>query len=296
MKGFYLFITLLCFQSLKAQPFNISIQPNPPRQNQSAMVTIENLGNGNFPSLQLVYNLGNGNPDVQIPLIGGSCNNIKKVCQGQFTVPSVFFVGIAAVSAGSYLAYSPTTPLSVSLVDATVQIHENVARFHWQTASESQNIGFIIEEKTNEEWKVLAFINGSGNSTALQSYSYDLPYLHPGLHILRLSEKTTEGKVRVLKELTTFIELPQAYALSKAYPNPLTAESIVALSVAQTQEVEVSVYNVLGQKMGTLFHQELQANQVKEIALNAIKLPKGIYFLRAMGTFFEATEKFQVAP
>lgn len=281
---------LWAISSIFAQPYRISVSPNPPRQNQSAVVTVENLGTNAPAHLQLVYNLGNGQADVEIP--SGVCSNGNKTCSSTFIVPPSFFMGIAAIENNAYVAYLATSPLSVSLKSASVHSSAEGTHLIWETATESQNGGFLIEHFKNDAWQKIGFVPSTGNGASTQSYIFELPALHPGYHQIRLSETSDDRGVRTLKTFDFLVESPNAFALSNAYPNPITYTSQIDLSIVRQQTVKIEVFNALGTHIATLHDGLLEANHVYSFPLAPLQnLPKGMYFLRARGAFFHATQK-----
>lgn len=56
--------------------------------------------------------------------------------------------------------------------------------------------------------------------------------------------------ISLVDELIT--ELPDTFAVSQNYPNPFNPETVIAYSVAHQSDVNLIVYNVLGQKVRTL--------------------------------------------
>jgi len=73
--------------------------------------------------------------------------------------------------------------------------------------------------------------------------------------------------------------LPQGFELRQNYPNPFNASTTIEYSLSQTSDVRLSIYNLLGQKIATLFDGTKRAGEHR-IIWNAGDLPSGIYFAR----------------
>ena len=69
----------------------------------------------------------------------------------------------------------------------------------------------------------------------------------------------------------------QNFFLSQNYPNPFNGETQITFSTKSTEDVLLTVYNLLGQKIATLFDEVAAANTVYSIAFDAKNLPSGIY-------------------
>ncbi len=87
------------------------------------------------------------------------------------------------------------------------------------------------------------------------------------------------------------LELPGTHQLGPAYPNPFNPQTQFTLSVAQTQRVAISVYNVLGQRVANLFQGVLPARQNHNVQFDAGNLPGGIYLIQVRGEHFVETQQ-----
>jgi hypothetical protein len=76
------------------------------------------------------------------------------------------------------------------------------------------------------------------------------------------------------------IATPNAFGLSAAYPNPFNPTTSVALSLPNDGYVSVTVYNAIGQVVGTIADGYMTAN-VYDFSWNASSVPSGMYFIRA---------------
>ncbi len=84
---------------------------------------------------------------------------------------------------------------------------------------------------------------------------------------------------------------PDAFELTPAYPNPFRYRTQFTLRVDETQQVEISVYNVLAQKVRTLYNDVMVAGRPRIFTLYAGSLPSGIYLYRVQGETFVTTRR-----
>jgi hypothetical protein len=78
--------------------------------------------------------------------------------------------------------------------------------------------------------------------------------------------------------------LPREFALLQNYPNPFNPETVIPLLLPEHAEIELTVYNILGQSVRTLYKGKLEAGR-HYIAFNGSDpsgnhLPSGLYFIR----------------
>ena len=79
--------------------------------------------------------------------------------------------------------------------------------------------------------------------------------------------------------------------MSAVYPNPFNPEAQFYLTLAMSQEVNIDVYNALGQKVKRLYAGQLEADQVHAFNFKAENLPGGLYLINATGQNFSTTQR-----
>jgi hypothetical protein len=73
--------------------------------------------------------------------------------------------------------------------------------------------------------------------------------------------------------------IPESFSISQNYPNPFNAATVIKYAVTTPGDVELSVYNVLGQKVETLIKGHHDAGEYS-ITWNANHVPSGVYFAK----------------
>jgi hypothetical protein len=74
-------------------------------------------------------------------------------------------------------------------------------------------------------------------------------------------------------------EYPKKYELAQNYPNPFNPTTVIGWQLAVGNEVELSIYNILGQKVTTLVSGKMAAGY-HEIEFNGRNLSSGVYLYR----------------
>ena len=102
---------------------------------------------------------------------------------------------------------------------------------------------------------------------------------------------------RLSLRLTGESTLPAVFALGRSYPNPFNPVTRFTVDVPVASPIEVAVFNVLGQKIATLFSGVREAGSAQMawngLSDNGVTASSGVYFIRmtAAGTGFTATQK-----
>jgi len=99
----------------------------------------------------------------------------------------------------------------------------------------------------------------------------------------------------IYKLVATKLSVPVVFELSQNYPNPFNPVTKISFAVPVETNVELSVYNVLGQKVRTL------ANETKKPGYYSVvwdgkdskgeSLPSGVYFYKMTADGFSSTMK-----
>lgn len=85
-------------------------------------------------------------------------------------------------------------------------------------------------------------------------------------------------------------KIPQSIKVYQNYPNPFNPVTTISFEIPKKEIVEVSIYNILGQKIETLIYKELKAGK-HELIFNAEKLTSGVYFYQILTSNYQETKK-----
>jgi len=69
-------------------------------------------------------------------------------------------------------------------------------------------------------------------------------------------------------------------AVSGAAPHPVQGEAAVNISVESASPVRVELFNLLGQRVRTLFDGTVTPGRAERVAIRGADLPSGTYFVR----------------
>jgi hypothetical protein len=185
--------------------------------------------------------------------------------------------------------------LPVELISFEALLDGRDALLHWETASETNNAGFEIQHREatvskGEVFEVLGWIGGFGTTEATQRYDFRIEALTPGRHLFRLKQMDYDGTFDYSPEIEVAVEMPESFLMTPAYPNPFNPQANFSVSVKQTQKVVVSLFNVVGQQVGTFYDGVLPGGTTRSITIDGSTLQSGMYLLRVQGERFVDTQ------
>jgi hypothetical protein len=125
----------------------------------------------------------------------------------------------------------------------------------------------------------------------MQTFALEVPSLPLSLEIDKNNWilKHEDSDITERKELADIIPLKK-YALNQNYPNPFNPKTIINYELPITNEVDLSIYNVLGQKVLTLVSGK-QIAGFYQVEWNGSDFPSGIYYYKLKTAHFENIKK-----
>jgi len=150
----------------------------------------------------------------------------------------------------------------------------------WETASETNNDYFAIERSQDGSlFEVIAKVEGAGNSTLKNNYSYVDEKPFEGVSYYRLRQTDHNGAFTYSKINT--LEIKKAASGIEVFPNPMEGQQfVVSFQDNAGPEVQVALYNTKGEKVfSRVFPNEDQSAWIVVEMEN--KLSPGIYSILA---------------
>ena len=185
--------------------------------------------------------------------------------------------------------------LPISLVSANATVQAQSATLHWVTAQEINNDRFVIEEQTPQGWKNVGEVLGQGTTIEQNEYTFTVSNLSYGTHTFRIAQYDRNGGVNYSRTMQVKVELADAFALSDAYPNPFNPSTNFTLAVAQTQHVQIKVYDLQGREIATLHNGTLDGQTTHLFRFDAQSMSSGRYLVRVQGEQFTANKQVVLA-
>jgi hypothetical protein len=211
-------------------------------------------------------------------------------------VSEVAFDSLSQFAIGSII----DDPLPVELTEFKLTPKANGVLAEWKTASELDNLGFILSrsEQAGGTYQQIASylshssLKGQGTTASETAYTFgDYSVLQPGQeYYYKLENVDVGGKRNVLE--TRQVEMPEAYSLSQNYPNPFNPETTIRFTVKAAAKAVLTVYDVLGRQVWT---KQIDAKAgVNEYSFNGAALSTGLYFYHLKTNGFDKTMKMML--
>ncbi len=212
-----------------------------------------------------------------------------------------------AVETTSFGNIAGDQALPVELVSFVANAGDGQVTLRWSTASELENQGFEIlrSEGEAEDFRLIdsyttnSGLRGAGTSNMAHEYSFvdkdvfnGVTYSYKLVDVDNNGVRTEHGPVSAtpmadIADPGSGI-IPAAFALYQNSPNPFNPSTTITFDVpASTSgpvKATLAVYNLLGQKVITLFNGEIEAGsysaQWNGRNSNGLEMPSGIYIYR----------------
>ena len=84
----------------------------------------------------------------------------------------------------------------------------------------------------------------------------------------------------VIEDILSNADLVQDFSILEAYPNPFNPVISIDFSIAESQLVEISVYDLKGQKVDVLYNGFVMKNKLNSLSWNASNFSSGEYFIQ----------------
>lgn len=164
------------------------------------------------------------------------------------------------------------TETVIALGEFTAQNCPSGISLRWEMLEEYGIVGYKLYR--DNQPLLDSFIPAANESGAVYFYT-DETVAHAEYTLTRL---LPSGEENILG--TAIYEGgPLAFTLSQNYPNPFNPTTQISYSVARTSDVELSVYNVIGEEVATLVEGEV-APGTHTVNFDAHGLQSGVYFYR----------------
>ena len=179
--------------------------------------------------------------------------------------------------------------LPVELTHFSYTVSADSVTLYWQTALELNNYGFVIERSSNNNiWENIGFVQGADNSYSIKQYEFtDIPS-QPDYYLYRLRQIGNNGDSKYIgqvdvrmNKITSALSMdngvPKEFKLGQNYPNPFNPTTVIKYNVPKISNVEIKVYNAVGQLVSTLVN-NIEEPGIYEKVWDGNGYASGVYF------------------
>lgn len=197
------------------------------------------------------------------------------------TANSLTFNNIAVT--GQFILVQTSNSLPVEWLYVTAErLNANQVALNWATASETNNQGFSIERRLDNEteFQTIAWVDGKGNSVQTNYYTLEDKNSYLGTSYYRILQVDFDG-TSTYSETKAVEGIPtENYIDYSIQPNPTAGELYISFGQLppSIQQIDLRLYSLLGQELYQEV-QEVKADQVWQLESFA-DLPAGTYLLQ----------------
>ncbi len=167
---------------------------------------------------------------------------------------------------------------------------ESGIKLVWKTASEIENLGFIIERRDefSVSYEQIAHYNndlalrGAGNSNYVNEYVFvDADIVGGKEYFYRLLQEDYSGQINIIGELNISASpiIPNQTALLPNYPNPFNPSTVISYRLDHSSKVQLNIFDLQGRHIRTLEKSVQEAGEYS-VRFNGRGLSSGIYYVR----------------
>ncbi len=189
--------------------------------------------------------------------------------------------------------YILSFPCAVEFLGLDLHQENQSLILQWSTASETENMGFILERKTDslEVWNPLSDhinndnLRGQRTVSTLTEYSYRDSLVEVGFtYYYRISGIDIANNIGVLDSASLLVRstevtsvLPDNFTL-QIYPNPFNPTAIICFSLPEAAFVALNIFDLHGRRISKVCDGNMLNPGNHTITWFAEGIPSGVYF------------------
>ena len=230
--------------------------------------------------------------DTWFSFNGGTMLSTYQIRALQFkgTDQPTLYAGCSSTSGAGVYEYTFEI-IPVEFTSFTANVVSGNVTLNWSTATETNNSGFSIERKgSNGTWLTLGFVNGHGNSTVINRYSFTDNSVPVGNFTYRLKQTDYNGSFTYSSEVSVEVLAVNTFTLFQNYPNPFNPSTNIKYRIPSDEYVTLKIFDVLGREAATLVN-ERQAGGEYTVNFNASQFSSGIYYYALTAGSYTETRK-----
>jgi len=179
--------------------------------------------------------------------------------------------------------------IPVELVSFNASVSEGTVTLSWMTATETNNKGFEIERESFGTSETIGFVQGKGTTTSVNTYAFT-DDVASGFYTYRLKQIDFDGTFKYSSSVSVEVNNPVNFSVGQNYPNPFNPATLIKYSIPEDGMVNLTVYNMLGEKVMDLVNGNVQAGSYT-VTFDGSNLNSGVYFYKLQSGNYTQTRK-----
>jgi len=221
-----------------------------------------------------------------------SVNTSTLVAGNQFTANETYYWaaraddGIAVGPTSSVVSFT-VAPVTITLQEFAAEGDANGAvHVNWLLGGNNEGVSSVALFRGETSANGTPITTFGPEGTSAETIDYGVQLGTEPTYWLRVTE--TSGVTTEFGPVTAAMAVPEKWSLSPAYPNPFNPVTEMLLAVPEAGMATVTVYNILGQPVRTLWSGPITPG-VHRLAWHGLdqqgrNAASGIYIVRAMST------------
>jgi hypothetical protein len=179
--------------------------------------------------------------------------------------------------------YSRMVPLPVEMEGVTARLSGKTVELAWRVFSETNNAEFRVQRRqsSSDTFQTIGTVEGRGTTSTPKTYFFEdtgLPYAAETI-TYRLQQVDTDGTTSLSEPVTIQRNRPAETKLSAPFPNPARERATIRFALSRSQNIRLTVHDVLGRRVATVKRGEAKAGR-NQLSFDASRLSSGTYFVR----------------
>ncbi|MCK5050229.1 MAG: T9SS type A sorting domain-containing protein [Candidatus Cloacimonetes bacterium] len=190
-------------------------------------------------------------------------------------------------------------PLPVNLSAFYALYFNGTPTLYWTTQSEENNEYWNVYRGTSDNFAQAIWLNagnpipGNGTINTPSDYIYvdTAPVIQNTTYWYWIEDISLDGESGIHEPITLDIPFdetpptPDFYGLHQNYPNPFNPSTSISFALEEESNVEVIVYNIKGEKIKTIFNDQVYADQIQIVVwdgkdVTGKQVSSGIYLYK----------------
>ncbi len=187
-------------------------------------------------------------------------------------------------------------PLPARISNFEARIEGNQVIISWSATSVDPASLFYVEKKVGNTFVQAGSVDGATLRNAASPFELSLIAGPPGVHTYRIREDLPNGSSSHSISIEVRTGVNNGLLVGVPYPNPATNTAYMDLLVEEGDDIEVTLFNAIGQRIRTLYSNTLPPNTPHLIEIDRSQLAGGLYFVQVRGRTFSRTETLVFTP